>query len=74
MTSAWKEIIAAGRPPEAMAMFTDLSAVSYAESMGRIKEALRAKDKVEELRLANELGEKFRAQYRRAAELARAGR
>lgn len=74
MTSAWKEIIAAGQPPEAMAVFTDLSAVSYAESMGRIKDALRAKDKVEELRLANELGEKFRAQYRRAAELARAGK
>jgi len=74
MTNAWREIIAAGQPPEAMAIFTDLSAVSYAESMGRIKEALRAKDKVEELRLANELGEKFRAQYRRAAELAQAGR
>lgn len=74
MTNAWREIIAAGQPPEAMVMFTDLSAVSYAESMGRIKEALRAKDRVEELRLANELGEKFRAQYRRAAELAQSGR
>lgn len=72
LASAWKEIAAAGNPPEALATLTDLGAVNYAESMGRIKAALRAKDKVEELRLANELGGKFRAQYLRAAELARA--
>jgi ABC-type Fe3+ transport system substrate-binding protein len=74
MTEAWREIIAAGHAPEAMAAFADLSAVTYTESMGQIKSALRAKDKVEELRLANVLGERFRAQYRRAAELARAGK
>ena len=50
------------------------TAKAYAELVGRIKAALRAKDKVEELRLANELGGKFRAQYLRAAELARAGK
>jgi ABC-type Fe3+ transport system, periplasmic component len=74
LTGAWREIVAAGSPPEALAVFSDLSAVDYAAASGRIKQALRAKDKVEELRLAKELGEHFRAQYARAAELARAKR
>jgi iron(III) transport system substrate-binding protein len=74
LTAAWREIVAAGSPPEAMGVLGDLSAVDYAAASGRIKQALRAKDKVEELRLARELGERFRAQYARAAELARARR
>jgi hypothetical protein len=71
LAAAWREINAAGRPPEAMAQFMDLSAVDYQQAQGRIKTALRAKDPVEELKLARELGAQFRAQYRRAAELAR---
>jgi iron(III) transport system substrate-binding protein len=74
LVAAWREVSAAGSPPEAMAALRDMSAVDYAASMGRIKNALKAKDKVEELNLAKELGEKFRAQYRRAAELARTGK
>ena len=74
MTEAWREIVAAGSPPEAVAVFSDVSAVDYAAASERIKQALRAKDKVEELRLAKELGEGFRAQYARAAEIARAAK
>lgn len=74
LVAAWREVAAAGRPPEAMAALGDLSAVDYAAAAGPIKQALRAKDKVEELRLAKELGARFRANYARAAELARAGR
>lgn len=74
LTEAWREIAAAGAPPEAMAVFADLSAVDYATASDRIRQALRAKDKVEELRLAKELGERFRDQYEKAAELARARR
>jgi ABC-type Fe3+ transport system substrate-binding protein len=74
LVAAWSDIAAAGCPPEAMAVLGDMSVVDYAAASGRIREALRAKDKVEELRLARELGEHFRAQYARAAALARAGR
>ena len=74
LVKAWREVSAAGEPPEALAALRDMSAVDYASALGAIKSALNAKDKVEELRLAKELGEKFRAQYARAAELARAGR
>lgn len=74
LVDAWRTIIAAGRPPEAMAVLQDMSLVSYDEVSGRIKAALGAKNKVEEVHLANELGSKLRAQYARAAELARQGR
>jgi hypothetical protein len=50
----------------------DLSAVDLAAASGRVKQALNAKDKTEELRLARDLGDLFRAQYRKAEALARA--
>ena len=74
LKAAWHEVQAAGSPPAALAALREMDTVSYEEAMGRIKAALRAKDKVEELRLARELGARFRAQYARAAELARAGK
>ncbi len=74
LVAAWREVSAAGNPPEALAVLRDMSAVDYAAASGRIKTALRAKDRVEELKLARDLGEAFREQYRLAAELARAGR
>lgn len=74
LVAAWREVIAAGCPPEAMAALGDVSAVNYTIAGDSIKRALRAKDKVAELRLARELGAHFRAQYARATELARAGR
>jgi hypothetical protein len=51
-----------------------MSSVDLAAASGRIKQALIAKDKTEELRLARELGDRFRAQYRKAEELARAAK
>lgn len=78
LVSAWREIVAAeaaGRDTtEARAVLGDMSAVDYATALGPIKAALRARDAVAELALSRELGSHFRAQYRRAAELARAGR
>ncbi|MFZ9683142.1 MAG: ABC transporter substrate-binding protein, partial [Cephaloticoccus sp.] len=74
LVAAWRDIIAAGQPPEAMAVLQDMSLLSYDEVGGTIKAALSAKNKVEEVHLANELGSTLRAQYARAAELARQGR
>lgn len=74
LVDAWRAVIAAGRPPEAMAALNDMSLLSYDEVSGPIKAALGAKNKVEEVRLANELGAKLRAQYAHVVELAREGR
>lgn len=74
LVEAWRAIIEAGMPPEALAELNDMSLLTYDEVGGPIRAALRAKNRVEEVRMANNLGAKLRAQYRRAAELARAGR
>ena len=71
LKEAWSALSAAGFPPEAMAVFEDVSAVNYATASGRIKESLG--DKIKEVQLAKELADGFRAQYRRAAEMARKG-
>ena len=72
LVRAWRAIAAAGLPPEALAVLGDMEAVSYDKVIGSIKQALNAKNKVEEIRLANALGATFRKQYRRAEESARA--
>ncbi len=77
LVAAWREIVAAqaaGRDmTEALAVLGDMSAVDQARALGPIKDALRARDAVAELKLSRELGAHFREQYRRAAELARRG-
>ncbi len=73
LTAAWRALISTGFPPEAMAVFENVSAVDYAVAGGRMREALGG-DKIKEVQLAKELADHFRAQYQRAAELARAGR
>ena len=74
LASAWREIIAAGQPPQAMARLSDMSIISYERTQGAIRAALNSKDKVDEIRMSQEIGRVFRQQYREAAELARAGK
>jgi ABC-type Fe3+ transport system substrate-binding protein len=74
LVTAWRAIITAGRPAEAMAVLQDMSAVDYDKAAGEIKTALNSRNKVDEVALAGRLGRKFRDQYARAAELARAKR
>ena len=72
LVAAWRAIIAAGKPEQAMAVLQDMSAVDYDKAAGEIKTALGSKNKLEEVALARRLGKLFREQYQRAAELARA--
>ena len=72
LVSAWKEIIRAGLPENAVAALSDMSAVAYPQLKARIIPALTSKNKVDEIRLASELAAQFRAQYAKAAQLARA--
>jgi hypothetical protein len=71
--AAWRVLIDAGFPAEALAIFEDVSRVDYATASGRIREALGG-DKIKEVQLAKELADHFRAQYRRAEALARSAR
>ncbi|HEX8310199.1 MAG TPA: extracellular solute-binding protein [Chthoniobacteraceae bacterium] len=73
LRNAWRALIDANFPPEATAVFSDLSAVDHTTASGRIKEAFGS-IKIKEVQLAKELSDRFRTQYRRATELAQAGR
>lgn len=71
--AAWKALIEAGFPPKALEKFSNLDAVGYERAMEKIRPALAASNRIDEVRLAKELGEHFRRQYREAEELARKG-
>ena len=73
LTTAWRALIDANFPPQASATFSDVSVVDYTAASGPIRDALGPK-KINEVQLAKKLADHFRAQYRRASELARAGR
>jgi len=70
LVAAWSALIAADFPPDAMAVFSDVEAVNYAAASGSIRDSLSG-DKITEVQLAKTLADRFRTQYRRAAELAR---
>lgn len=73
LVQAWKAVADAGLPPQALATLQDLSRLGYDDVSTRIKQRLGAKNKVEQIELARELGDVFRHQYARAEALARQG-
>ncbi len=72
LVAAWKEILAAGQPAEAMAILQTMDGVDYETASGMFKDTLGSRDKVKEIELAKNLGNQFRDQYRRAVAVARA--
>jgi iron(III) transport system substrate-binding protein len=73
LKSAWEALIKARFPPQATAVFSDMSAIDYATASGRIRDALRSPDKLDAVAISREMDEHFRAQYLRAESLARQG-
>ncbi|MGA0846060.1 MAG: ABC transporter substrate-binding protein [Luteolibacter sp.] len=67
---AWRTMIAAKMPNDAIEVFSDVSAVGY-EQYGQGNPALDTRDSLAAARRAGELGKRFRTQYSRAAELAK---
>lgn len=72
LKSAWAALIENGFPPEATRTFENVDAVNYAAANGELRKA--GGDKLEEVRVAKALADGFRAQYRKAEALAKAGR
>ena len=72
--AAWKALVAAGFPPQATALFSNMDAVGYKDALEKFRPALNTANRIQEVQLARELGEKFRAQYRAAEQLAKAGK
>jgi ABC-type Fe3+ transport system substrate-binding protein len=71
MKSAWLAIRDAGMPADALAVFSDVSRVSYA-GFGKGDPLLDGPDALKAADRAAELGEWFRANYRKAEAIARA--
>ncbi len=71
--TAWRQIIDKGMPERAIQVLEDLTRVKYEAATGNIARILSARDKVQETRLARELGDAFRNQYIKAARSAERG-
>jgi spermidine/putrescine-binding protein len=69
MKEAWDAIIAAGMPEDALAVFHDVSMVNY-EIAGKGDPGLDSRDTMVQAERMKELGEWFRANYRRAKKIA----
>lgn len=72
LKQAWRAILAApeDRRAAALAALQEMSAVSYDRTLGDIRARLGSKNKVEEVRLAKELADFFRANYTKAEAIA----
>lgn len=77
LRQAWKAIIEArqqGRTAaadKAMKLLTNLEPVDYKKARGSINQALKSRDRILEVRLADQLSRTFRKQYRQAYIIAR---
>jgi iron(III) transport system substrate-binding protein len=70
MKSAWRAMIAAGMPADALAVFGDVSSIPYG-SCGKGDAGLDSSDPLRAEERAAQLGAGFRANYRKAEALAR---
>lgn len=70
LKDAWQALKRHDMPPDALALFDDVTGVSYDIARDHIAAVLRSKDRLQEVRLARELSDRFRQQYREAARLA----
>ena len=71
MKTAWLALHEAGMPADALAVFTDVSKVSYAQ-LGKGDPALDGPDALKVADRATELGKWFRSNYRKAEAMAKA--
>jgi hypothetical protein len=73
LKSAWHAMADAGMPPEALAVFSDVSIIPYSVA-GKGDPGLDSPDALKAAERATELGECFRANYRKAEAIARAAK
>jgi len=71
LRDAYQALAQAGFPPQATALFDDVSAVDYDTVKGPLRAALRAPNALDEVTWSNRLVRQFRDQYRQVAALAR---
>ena len=70
MKSAWKAMREAGMPPDALAVFSDVSIMPYSRG-GKGDPGFDGSDPLKTAAHAAEIGEWFRANYRKAESIAK---
>jgi len=75
LVAAWRAILAAPEPARAraLAVLQELEIINYERMTGEIRRAMGSKNKVDEIRMAKQLGQALRANYARAERIARGG-
>lgn len=73
LKAAWEALAKAGFPPQATAEFDRLDGLGYREVLDELKPRLR-QSRLESVRAASEISNRFREQYRRTKQLAEAGK
>jgi len=71
LQEAWEAIIEAGMPRDAIEVFENVEMVNYDIATNEIGPVLSSRAKLSEVRLARDLADDFRHQYRTAADVAR---
>ncbi len=71
LREAWLALIENDFPPEALARFDEISAIDYDTALERLRPVLSTGSRMDQVRLARELGDHFRQQYREVARLAK---
>jgi len=74
LKSAWHALIENDFPPEATALFEDVSLMDYDVVMEDYAPIVGGRDPIAEVKLARNLGGLFRDHYRKVEELAKAGK
>lgn len=70
LKAAWRAIIDAGSPPEAIAVMQDLERLTYAHVIEELPSLMKTSSPIEMADYANELGEHLRANYEEARSIA----
>ncbi len=71
LRDAWAALLENGFPPEATARVDGVEGIDYQTAKEVLRPALASGKRMDRVRLAREVGERFRKQYREAAALAR---
>ena len=74
LARAWHAIVKGGMQPDALRTFHDLDGLTLTEVREHLVPVLKKRDKIREMELAREIGQRFRQRYLEAERLALGGR
>lgn len=73
LARAWHAIVRGGLQPDALRVFHDLDGLTLTEVRETLLPTLKQRDKVREMELARQMGDRFRQRYLKAERLAQGG-